>query len=43
MVNSVEKYSSVLHLIIVSVLALDPPAVRMNYGFSMFLAVTILG
>ena len=34
MFNSVEKYSSVLHLMIVSIVALDPPAVRMKYGFS---------
>jgi len=43
MFTSAEKYSSVLHLMIVSTVALDPPAVRMKYGFSMFLAVTILG
>jgi hypothetical protein len=28
---------------IASIVALDPPAVRMKYGFSVFLAVTILG
>jgi len=45
MFNSVEKYaySSVLHLMIVSIVALDTPAVRMKYGFSVFLAVTVLG
>ena len=43
MFTSAEKYSSVLHLMIVSTVALDPLAVRMKYGFSMFLAVTILG
>jgi hypothetical protein len=43
MFTSAEKHSSVLHLMIVSTVALEPPAVRMKYGFSVFLAVTILG
>jgi hypothetical protein len=28
---------------VVNIVALDSPAVRMKYGFSVFLAVTILG
>lgn len=41
--STLEEYLTVLYLMVVNIVALDSPAVRMKFGFSMFLAVTILG